>query len=193
MTVFSTQEIDIATDPITLLIKNRIMEKTVSLMGEIEQLLFVQLSNTNLPPEINLNNGKISKGENYKYLPYVMLDYPGYFTKKNVFALRTMFYWGNFISITIHLKGNFLINYSENIIRALSELPNIYFNVNNTEWEYDYNPSNYILLADLNSKERQYQINEHGFIKLSLKWPIAEIHNSKVEITKFMKALLPAL
>ena len=49
---------------------------------------------------------KIAKGENYLQLPYVLLDYPRCFDKENIFAIRTMFWWGNFFSITLHLSGS---------------------------------------------------------------------------------------
>ena len=65
----------------------------------------------NLPEEVLIQSPKISRGENYNGLPYVMLDYPRCFGKEDVFAMRTMFWWGNFFSITWHLKGKYSKEY----------------------------------------------------------------------------------
>ena len=43
-----------------------------------------------LPSFFKTANGKISKGENYEGLPYVILDYPELFSKENIYAIRTM-------------------------------------------------------------------------------------------------------
>ena len=49
-----------------------------------------------LPVEFFDVSPKISRGEQYLGLPYVMLDYPRIFSKENVFAIRTFFWWGNY-------------------------------------------------------------------------------------------------
>ena len=59
---------------------------------------------------------KISKGENYKGLPWLVLDYPRYFNKEDIFAIRTLFWWGNFFSITLHISGKYKMRYEKKII-----------------------------------------------------------------------------
>jgi hypothetical protein len=193
MTVFSTQEIDIASDPITLLIKNRVIEKAVSLMGDVEKWIMPLFEGVNLPSEINLDNGKISKGEQYKFLPYVLLDYPAHYTKNNVFAIRTMFYWGNFISISIHLKGIYLARYGKQILEIFKNNTSIYFCVHHSEWEYDYSERNYKLLPPLKEEEINLQFVDHGFVKFSTKLPIDKIHQTKEMTDAFLKPILEIL
>ena len=65
---------------------------------------------------------KISKGENYNGFPYIILDFPSTFSKENIFAVRTMFWWGNFISITLHLKGSYKNMYAANILKKLHDV-----------------------------------------------------------------------
>jgi hypothetical protein len=48
---------------------------------------------------------KVSRGENYRGLPWVMLDYPRVFGRVDVLAIRTMFWWGHGFTVTLHLKG----------------------------------------------------------------------------------------
>src|SRR6185369_7340402 len=66
---------------------------------------FVEENKTILPAIVSASNPKISRGENYRALPYVMLDYPRHFTKESTLAIRTLFWWGNFFSISLHLSG----------------------------------------------------------------------------------------
>lgn len=49
--------------------------------------------------------GKISRGENLLGLPYLVMDYPALFGKEKIIAIRTLFWWGNFFSISLHLSG----------------------------------------------------------------------------------------
>lgn len=49
--------------------------------------------------------GKITKGENYRGLPYVIADYPRLFTPESVMAYRILFWWGHYFSCTWHLSG----------------------------------------------------------------------------------------
>ena len=62
---------------------------------------------------------KISKGENYRGLPYVMLDYPRLFGREEVLAIRTFFWWGHGFSVTLHLKGGYRERISAGIATTL--------------------------------------------------------------------------
>lgn len=121
MSKFTTQELDLASDPTILLIKYRMMEKVWDFLEEMQGEIRKELEpfTGKLPKELNLIHGKISKGENYKRLPYMMLDFPAFFTKDNMLAFRTMFYWGNFISSTFHLQGNYATDYGLDLIKNL--------------------------------------------------------------------------
>ena len=90
-----------------ILTKQTITEKIVLLFSEL--LISMQQITTaqkgNLPAMIFVTDPKISRGENYKGLPYIILDYPRYFSKENTLAIRTLFWWGNFFSINLQLSG----------------------------------------------------------------------------------------
>src|SRR6187549_876336 len=101
--VLSEEELRIVSDPGIILTKNAIITKVYDLFGILagEQIQF------QYPGEAGAIPPKISRGENYKGLPYVVLDYPRLFTSEHVFAIRTHFWWGNYFSVTLHLKGQF--------------------------------------------------------------------------------------
>jgi len=193
MVTFSSQEIDLLSNDTILLIKNRIFEKGANLLNEIEQHTKRSLAANYLPKEINLLNGKLSKGENYRHLPYLMLDYPAFFSKNDVFAFRTMFYWGHFVSFTIHLSGKYLAFYGDDLISHYKLNNQVYFCINDTPWEYRYNDDNYKLLVQLSNHDFSTHIKENEFIKLSRKIPITQIQGCQSSITSWIDEALDIL
>ena len=99
--MLSAGELAMANDKDFILTKQAVISKAAALFNEqipVISLNFREVVST----EGTLISAvpKISKGENYNGFPYVIMDYPATFSKENIFALRTMFWWGNFISIT---------------------------------------------------------------------------------------------
>jgi hypothetical protein len=188
MSKFTTQELDLASDPTVLLIKYRMMEKVWDFLEELQKDLKVGIRpfEKNLPEELNCRNGKISRGENYKYLPYMILDYPAYFSKIDIMAFRTMFYWGNFISSTLHLQGKFVKNFGNDLIEYFRDIEGIYFCVSDSPWQYDYKTNNYVPLNDLKANEVECHIEKADFIKLSIKFPVEEMPERKSDIINFI-------
>ena len=107
--LLSAEELSLVQDTHWLLTKNNIIEKTKALFGNLAESLVKQTSRyeDHFPQTVHLYSPKVFKGEYYEGLPYVMLDYPRIFGKDDVFAIRTFFWWGNFFSITLQLKGSY--------------------------------------------------------------------------------------
>jgi len=166
---FTAEELLIVNDTDFLLTKAKVTEKLNRLLENTreELLSFIQISDFNFPKELNLDYGKISKGENYNQLPFMILDFPSHFTKENIFAYRTMFWWGNFFSTTLHLQGNLLDIHRKNIYKNALKLfsKEIYICIGKTPWQYHYQEDNYILLTE----ENYHLIKEVPFLKLSSK------------------------
>lgn len=188
MSKFTTQELDLASDPTILLIKYRMMEKVWDFLEEIQIEIREELEffKNELPHELKLEHGKISKGENYKHLPFMMLDFPAFFTKENILAFRTMFYWGNFISSTFHLQGSYLNKYGAKLIESFRNSENVYFCINDSPWEYHYKQSNYKLLHELSLEDIDYQVGNTNFIKFSIKFPVEEMPQRKEDLIDFL-------
>src|SRR5580698_1124604 len=121
-----------------ILTKNTIIQKAYNLFGLLAENLKSSI-NDYLPPEVAETMAKISRGENYNGLPYVMFDYPRLFTKKNVFAIRTFFWWANYFSVTLHLKGEYKEMFAETIFENISLMTenNFYISVTEDEWQHD--------------------------------------------------------
>lgn len=170
----SPVELKVLTNSDLMLTKGIALKKVDQLLGETRQELkkVVRQSDFQWPGAIAGSTGKISRGENYKLLPFRVLDYPAHFSKTDIFALRTMFWWGNFFSVTLHLQGEPLAQYRDQLLNNFKLLldQNIYIAVGTSPWQYHYDTNNYLLL-----QTEHISIIEHGnFVKLSKKIPIQE-------------------
>ena len=161
-----------------ILTKNTIIKKAKWLMEEVQQNIFdyTRLQSTIFPKEVITISPKISKGENYKGLPWLMLDYPRYFDKENIFAIRIMFWWGNFFSTTLHLSGACKQKYCDSIIKSYEELckNEFYYCINDNQWNHHFEKTNYLPVKAFSSEEFPERVNERSFIKLSCKFPLTE-------------------
>jgi hypothetical protein len=108
--MFSDAELQMACNQEVILTKNRIIEKVYHQFGEIGRNLFDAL----LPlhqafPEETAVLPKISRGEQYQELPWVMLDYPRWYNhQKGHLALRVMFWWGHYFLVQLQVSGIYL-------------------------------------------------------------------------------------
>ena len=177
----SQQEQQLILDSDWILTKRSILEKVSNLFGEISTSLTAILNEAAwLPEEIQFSNAKISRGENYQGLPYLILDHPGYFKKEDIFAIRTMFWWGNFYSVTLHLSGKYKYLFQKRIfsnIQQISAPDNLYLCVNENQWQHHFEQNNYILLQSLQIKPEPL-ILQNTFLKLAVRYPLEKLENA---------------
>ncbi len=133
---FSTSEMEVLENTSFLKTKQAVTIKIRQLLGETRQeiLAVVRDSGFNFPEGTDISMGKISRGENYRQLPYQVLDFPKLFKKEDIFALRTMFWWGHFFSSTLHLQGKSLEKLRPMIVANFEKLldKNIYLSIGET-------------------------------------------------------------
>lgn len=189
----SEKELLILQDTDFLLTKATVLEKITELLKHTREELkmCVENSNFSFPDGADHLTGKISKGENYKSLPYMVLDYPTLFSKNSIFAYRTMFWWGNFFSATLHLEGIALDDYRNSITINLDRLvkKDIYIGVGDTPWQYHYKEDNYSLL---NEAHRDF-ITNSKFLKLSKKIELKKWNDVPKFSTTFFEFMLSVL
>ena len=196
----SSLEMELVNDTEWIFTKQLIIEKVSHLLGLLHQDYKKIIANQKgLMPELLLRpGGKISKGENYKSLPFMILDYPAVFNKEKTFAIRTMFWWGNFFSVSLHLSGNYFKSIS-NIAKATSFLKEKGFSVsvNEDEWQHHFHPSNFININELNSDEIK-NLFQKNFLKIAKRinlsnWGVAPqfLKETFTEIIEFIKISFP--
>ena len=154
-----------------LLTKNRIIEKVYILLGEVAEQVRGDLG----------PSPKISRGENYQGLPWVMLDYPRLFGKDDTFAIRVFFWWGHFFSITLQLKGIYLEQQRQNILDHFSLLEKYGFHVciSDDEWRHEFTVDNFVPAAEIGLTTLKEMLHAGSFCKLSVKITLAQWSSMK--------------
>ena len=169
----SQKEAELIINAELILTKNAILEKVKQLLLALQQKQEGFLHHPQLFLSDDLTNltSKISKGENYKGLPYLILDYPRVFKGTDIFAIRTMFWWGHFFSTTLQLSGSYKKKFEEKIITSLPSLlkKGFFYCVNNEQWEHSFERSNYLPLGEIMTPAIENKILEKPFIKLAIK------------------------
>lgn len=180
-----------------ILTKNSVIEKTKQLLAglQTEQHHLLQSFLSLFPDEIINSSPKISKGENYKGLPYLVLDYPRYFNKEDAFAIRILFWWGNFFSATLHLSGAYKKLYQEKIICSFEALKanNFFACINEDPWEHHFETNNYQALHTFDASGFEEIIGKKSFIKLSKKIPLQQWNDAEKNLLEIFSQLINIL
>ena len=179
-TNFTAKELSYLQDRDFLLAKIEITEKLLAQFTALESALKVHIkaNQYTFPDGTLAKAGKISKGENYKGLPYLMLDFPRLFQPESVFAYRSMFWWGNFFSFTLHLQGNAwsasrpkLFHHIDRLLQSKEET---YVCVSDSPWEYTYDRHNYLPVSEFSKERLSKFLEQHDFLKLSRYVPVEQ-------------------
>ena len=177
----SPEELKLVKNTDWILTKHVITKKVFEIFGELNEVFKEEAEPYNylFPDNIKYQNGKISKGENYQLLPYVILDYPSFFWKDRVFAIRTMFWWGKFFSVTLHLSGMHKEKYSHNpaLIFSFLQKNNFFICVNEDEWQHYFEEDNYIPVSAITFQQFETIIKK-DFFKISKKISLTEWENA---------------
>lgn len=180
-----------------LLAKNRIIEKVFELFGQIQQSLIDHeaILSFDFPENCLSKGGKISKGENYRGLPYVILDYPRLFNREYIFAIRTMFWWGHFFSLTFHLSGSLKEKYLEKISAAYSVFADqdYFVATGEDEWNHNLDNNGFVEVKMLSEQDFRRLIATHPFIKLSKRYPLGMWEKIAPEALATIEELLTVL
>jgi hypothetical protein len=170
----SNGQLAMAGDKNIILTKRAVIETAAALFNSLIPTINESFCNAITHIEnISSSIPKITKGENYNYFPYVILDYPAKFEKENIFAIRTMFWWGNFISITLHISGKYKKNFEENIFARIKLEEDFCVCVAENEWQHHFEESNYKKISEMNEAEMK-AVEQKDFIKVALKY---ELHH----------------
>jgi hypothetical protein len=169
----SPAEFELFSDAQVILTKNSIIQKTVGLLSEVQEVLlqsapsFIQTASP---------SPKISKGENYKGLPYVILDYPRVANGHDLFFVRSMFWWGQFFSSTLQVSGTYRQQFEKKIAGGYEELKNrnYFAGVNTDPWVHHFEEDNYRKISSLSEEAFAVVLEESQHIKIAASWPLQE-------------------
>jgi hypothetical protein len=167
----SALELELVNNTQWIFTKQIVIKKVQHLLGDLHDHYrkVVEEEKEFLPEIFRRAGGKITRGENYRGLPYLILDYPALFGKEDIFAVRTMFWWGNFFSISLHVSGKYF-SCRENIWQLLDALKkkNFWVCVNENEWEHHFQPHNYCMIHEM-TEHQINDLNKKDFLKFGKK------------------------
>ncbi|MBS1665876.1 MAG: hypothetical protein JST58_00715 [Bacteroidetes bacterium] len=191
----SKEELQLVQNAGIILTKNTIMQKVVSLFGILVEEMKDDLKKRSLPEELIIVSPKISRGENYQGLPYVMLDFPRLFSKEEVFAVRSFFWWGNYFSITLHLHGEYKKRFAPSLLENISLLREKGFWICQSDdpWRHELSADNYTPLSVLDNDAIAQIIEEKPFLKISAKAGLSNWEEAAPILLRFYKDLLSVM
>lgn len=191
---FLPAEMVLVSSPDIILTKNAILQKIRSFLEDIQpkQQEIIKQYLSQLPTEVFKISPKISRGENYKGLPWLVLDNPRHFEHNNIFAIRTMFWWGNFFSVTLHLSGRYKNDLSKKLQENISFLSddNFYIYTGEKEWEHDIDPIFYKNVKEFDAIELKDAFAKNAFLKIAIKFPIDSLPVVEDELCRNYELLI---
>ncbi len=199
--ILSQKELELINNTDWILTKNAVIRKVYLLFGELSNQ-YRTIWNVHQVPALkalDFPSPKIARGDQYEGLPWLMLDYPRYFTKDNTLAIRSFFWWGKGCSITIQLSGIYQKKYAlafQNYLSSLKEISqenNWLVGIGTDPWQHHFREDNYRRLDEMNGKS----FIELPFLKLTKKIPLAQwddvpdfFENTYTEIIKVLSSVV---
>lgn len=180
--LFSNEELEIIHNTVFFRLKSTVTQKFYQLFGELIKEIKEDkcLNDFNFPEEMDITNGKITKGENYLGLPYVVADFPKIFNQQGVFTFRMWFWWGNYILFTWHLSGKYLIEQRAFLISKFEDFQNsdVLIYIGTDEWQQHISEGSYLALKNVSKSDYIKLISEQPFFKLSQKVDLQNIEKA---------------
>lgn len=190
---FSPAESRLMNDASVILTKNTVLKKVKELFIRLQsQMQDECVSHSHhtaftIPP-------KISRGENYLGLPYLILDYPRVFREGNILAIRSMFWWGHYFSSTLHLSGTHRKNVQFKIEKNYQQLAEegYHIAIHEDQWLHQFEKDVYVQVRDLTEEEFKTNCRQYDHLKIGITWPLQDGSQADVSLLKSWKFLLNA-
>jgi len=194
---FSHQEFQHLSDHQFFDVKASITSKVLLLFSRIEERIKSELniSSFDLPVRVTTTSGKISKGENYLNSPYIVLDYPRLFSKEDIFAYRTIFWWGHYFSNAFILGGLSYHRYFSRLLEITGELKkkDWHLCVYRSPWKLEPLPWNYIQFSRLSNEEIRSYLQKYSFVKIARIYSLDQYQKLDQEAVAFISDLIHLL
>lgn len=161
-----------------ILTKNHILQQTGLLLAKLQHQMLEKTKLERSTHCLFTIAGKISRGENYQGLPWLVLDYPRQFGNPDTFAIRSFFWWGHFYSSTLQLAGSHALQHRAAIMHAQQLLAanNYYLHTGPDPWAHHFEPGNYTPISSLDAGAFAVLLHREAPIKIAAKWPLEQWH-----------------
>ncbi len=156
-------------------ITNKIMQAFSEIETEMKSIYPILSQKVSFAPI--KTSSKISKGENLKNLPFLMLDFPKQFEQTNIFSFRLLFWWGKGFTLFLHLKNDNLKGILKQISTNQHLCRNNYrFAIDGDEWEHDLDTENYHKLDELKN------LKKIPYIKIAIPLKFEKINDLEIRV-----------
>jgi len=177
---FSDAEMDLMCNSEIILTKNKVVQKVKTLLEELQNEMTEHHKNHAeiFSKDVFSSSPKISKGENYLGLPYLILDYPRLFKQQDIFTIRTMFWWGHFFSTTLHLSGSFKIQYTPKIVVSFDLLVKDQYSIgiSTDPWLHHFGSDNYSEISVMTKELFEDKCNKVEHLKIAKTVSLNHVH-----------------
>jgi hypothetical protein len=200
--MIADKEMDLVKDPGWIFAKNALIRKAIDLFSGLAGEMTAEWERAPWPPSLTgwlpaagKTGPKISKGENYQGLPWVVLDHPRLFTKTDAFAVRTLFWWGHYFSVTLHLKGAYKERWLP-VIRGNIQLlaaGGFHICISEDEWRHELATDNYLALTGADFPVIEAIFKNAAFLKFSAIVPLQQWNEAPALLLELYRTLLQAL
>jgi hypothetical protein len=172
----SPQELELVRNREWLIMKRSVMDKAAALLADFRNSIDAHQRLSESLASYGMLSGipKISKGENYRGFPYVVLDHPRVFERQDVFSLRCLFWWGHHFLMSFHLEGKhrdvFLQRLSSKNIQGQAEW---YVCVHDDPWQHYFERDNFLPVQEKTLQEWMQLLTQKRFIKIAAKTDVS--------------------
>ena len=150
--------------------KAAIAEKVKQWLTELRDALRTEMaSGCFLAPEgTDVQQGQLVKGEHLLDFPYHYLDCPKYFSQGEMFAYRTLVWWGHHVVFALILQGEHLARYKANLLAAYDQLADrgLSLLMTDTPWEWRQGDAYLLPLLRRNRDVVEAALAGRPFLKL---------------------------
>lgn len=193
---FSDKERELMTNADWILTKNGILQKMALVFTDWQALYSARIARQapTLFTTIQPFSYKISRGENYKGLPWMVLDYPRLFGQTDTFAIRTLFWWGRYVTLTLQLAGTWKERCEESLCLSYPVLAREEFRISTIDdaWIHDQDPAFTTEINNLTSEAYTHEIRKRSFLKISKIYPLEGVEKLDLRIQADYEQLLKA-
>lgn len=143
---FTPSELCVLHDKQFFEIKHAITHKWEQFLSHLAENIQKWLSDTpncSLPDEVKQTTPKISKGENYQGMPYMVLDYPRYFGKEDTLAFRNILLWNRGLYSTWFFEGKYMHYAVQTFTKHATN--SMYLHQNPDKWKHELTEQDILL------------------------------------------------
>lgn len=167
------------------LAKHQIVQKVSQLFQHLGQKLVRDFENH---PLIQSTEYKITRGDNYRFMPYLVLDFPRITGKNFPITCRTFFWWGHYFSCTIIVQTALIDLDKTAELLAFKRKTRLL--VGADLWEQDLQSAAYTKLSKLSPGEIKTLLEQQEYLKIATKIALSEFEGLEEPATKAYSKML---